>query len=67
MNNILDLAKKAQNAEELISLAKEAGIDLKPEEAKQYFAKANLEICDENLEQVAGGVDALAVGTVFRF
>ena len=69
-NNILDLAKKAHDAEELISLAKEAGLDLTLEEAKRYFAKADQEISAEDLEQVAGGAgqnDDLDFNIVARF
>jgi len=52
-NNIAELAKKAQNVEELISLAKEAGIELALEEAKSYFAQAA--ISDQDLESITGG------------
>ena len=51
MNKIAELARKAQNVEELISLAKEAGIELALEEAKKLFAQ----VSDEGLADVAGG------------
>lgn len=72
-NTILELAKKASSAEELISLAKEAGLDLVLEEAMQYFAKAGHEISDADIEQVTGGVAVnkagidLDLGIVARF
>lgn len=69
-NSILDLVKKAHDAEELVSLAKEAGLDLNLEEAKQYFAKADQEVSAEDLEQVAGGAgqnDELDFSIVARF
>ena len=57
-NNIAELARKAQNVEELISLAKEAGIELMLEEAKSYFAQAA--VSDQDLESVMGGTAATA-------
>ena len=52
--NIAELAQKAQNVEELIALAKEAGIELALEEAKKFFSQACLN--DEDLEKVSGGL-----------
>lgn len=53
MNKIAELARKAQNVEELITLAKEAGIELALEEAKKIFAQ----VSDEDLSDVAGGIN----------
>ena len=53
-NIIAELACKAQNVEELISLAKEAGIELTLDEAKKLFAEAC--VSDKDLENVSGGV-----------
>ena len=52
--NIAELALKAQNVEELIALAKEAGIELALEEAKKFFSQACID--DQDLENVSGGL-----------
>ena len=53
----LTKAKQAKSAEELLTLAKESGMDLSEEQAKKAFAALNQqgELSDEELEQVAGG------------
>ena len=50
-------AKAAKNAEELIALAKENGIEMTEEEAKNLFAKlhAEGELADDELANVSGG------------
>lgn len=50
-------AKAAKSAEELLSLAKENGLELTSEEAAAYFAQLNKggELSDEELSNVAGG------------
>ena len=50
-------AKAAKNAEELIALAKENGIEMTEEEAKNLFAKlhAEGELADDELGNVSGG------------
>ena len=50
-------AKKASSTQELLSLAKENGIEVTEEEAAAYFAqmKKNGELSDEELDNVAGG------------
>ena len=55
---LLEKAKDAKNAEELVAIAKENGIELTAEEAKSYFAKLNSktgELNDDELDNVAGG------------
>lgn len=54
---LLEQAKKAKSAEELMSLAKENGMELTKEEAEAYFAQLNKsgELSDEELDNVAGG------------
>lgn len=57
-NEILEKAKKINNAEELLVLAKENNIELTVEQAKAYFAQLNpktVEFSDEELSNVAGG------------
>ena len=50
-------AKAAKSVEELLSLAKENGIALTEENAKEYFSEFRKEgeISDEELENAAGG------------
>ena len=50
-------AKQAKSVEELLALAKENGMELTEEEAKNYFAELNKEgeIADEELDNVSGG------------
>ena len=55
---IIEKAKTARSAEELLSLAKENGVEMTKEEAAQYFALLNPasgEMADDELENVAGG------------
>lgn len=55
---LLEKAKDAKNAEELVAIAKENGIELTAEEAKTYFAQLNTkagELHDDELDNVAGG------------
>ena len=50
------LASKCQTPEELIELAKEAGIELTKEEAQAYLDELeNMELDKEALDKVAGG------------
>lgn len=55
--SLYEQARGAKSAEELISLAKTAGIDLGEENAKQLFAQLNRsgELSDDELNNVAGG------------
>ena len=54
---LFEKAKEAKSAEELVSLAKENGMELTEEEAAAYFAQLNKsgELSDEELDNVAGG------------
>ena len=55
---LVEKAKLAKSAAELITLAKENGTEITAEEAANYFAKLNKksgDIDDEELENVAGG------------
>ena len=51
-------AKEANSVEELITLAKENGVELTEEDAKMYFEQLNAkkgELSDDELDAVAGG------------
>lgn len=54
---LLEKAKTAKSAEELLELAKAENIELTAEQAKEYFATihASGELSDEELDNVAGG------------
>ena len=54
---LLEKAKTAKTAEELIEMAKAENIELNAEEAAQAFAKMNKngELSDEELDNVSGG------------
>ena len=53
----LTKAKAAKSAEELLALAKENGLELTEEEAKNYFEQWHKkgELADEELDNVSGG------------
>ena len=56
--DLLVKAKQAKNPEELMSLAKENGIEMTEESAKAYFEQLNPktgELSDDELDNVAGG------------
>lgn len=54
---LIEQAKSAKSVEELLSLAKDAGVAMDEENAKQLFAQLNRqgELADEELDSVAGG------------
>ena len=54
---LIEKAKAAKSAEELMAIAKENGIELTEKEAAEYFAQLNKsgELADEELDSVAGG------------
>ncbi|MDE7399062.1 MAG: hypothetical protein K2N06_05985 [Oscillospiraceae bacterium] len=54
---LIEKAKQAKSAEELLSLAKENEIELSEIEAKAYFEQLNKsgELSDEELDNVSGG------------
>jgi predicted ribosomally synthesized peptide with nif11-like leader len=56
---MIDKAKAAKSAEELLEIAKANGVELTAEEAKTYFEqlKANSAVSDDELDTVAGGSD----------
>ena len=54
---MLEKAMQCKSAGELIALAKTGGVDLTKEEAEAYLAElADVELDDEKLKQIAGGV-----------
>ena len=55
---IINKAKAAKSAEELLALAKANNVEIAEEEAKTYFAQlgANGIVSDEELDIVAGGL-----------
>ncbi len=55
-SEIISKAKEAKSAEELITLAKENGIEITQEEAQAYFDKRGKagEISDDELDHVTG-------------
>ena len=62
MNNLtpemIEKAKAARSAEELLALAKENNVEMTEDEAKTYFAQLNPkggEVSDDELENVSGG------------
>ena len=55
---MIEKAKAAKNAEELLEIAKAAGIEMTEDDAKTYFAQLNPksgELSDDDLDNVAGG------------
>ena len=56
-DEMLEKAKTAKSAEELLAMAKAENIELNAEEAAQAFAKMNKngELSDEELDNVSGG------------
>ncbi len=54
---LIEKAKQAKSHEELIALAKENGIELSEDKAKEYFERLNRsgELSDEELDNVSGG------------
>ena len=55
---MIEKAKAAKSAEELLELAKANGVEMTADEAKTYFAQLNPksgELDDDDLDAVAGG------------
>ena len=55
---LITKAKAAKSVAELLDIAKENGIELTEEDAKEYFAKLNPtkgELSDDELDDVSGG------------
>ena len=57
LNELLEKAKTAKSAEELLAMAKAEKVELTEEEAAKAFAELNKtgELSDEELDNVAGG------------
>ena len=56
-NKLIEKAKTAKTAEELLAMAKAENIEMTAEEAAKYFAELHKtgELSDEELDNVAGG------------
>lgn len=56
-NEHIKMAQHAKTAEELLTIAKENGIDMTKEQAKEYFAELHKtgELTDDELGAVVGG------------
>ena len=56
-NEMIEKAKTAKTAEELLAMAKAENIEISAEEAAKAFAELNKtgELSDEELDNVAGG------------
>ena len=56
-NELIEKARAAKSAEELMAIAKENGMEMTEEEAAEYFAQLNRsgELSDDELDSVAGG------------
>ena len=54
---LMEKARAAKSAKELMSLAKENGVEMTEEEAQAYFSQLNKsgELADDELDSVAGG------------
>ena len=55
---MIEQAKAAKSAEELLALAKANGVEMTADEAKTYFSQLNPtsgELSDDDLDNVAGG------------
>ena len=58
---MIEKAKAAKSAEELLEIAKANGVEMTADEAKSYFAQLNPksgELDDDDLDSVAGGACA---------
>ncbi len=49
--------KEVGSVEEILSYAKEQGISLTEEQAKEIFARVSGALSDDDLKEVAGGAD----------
>ena len=64
---MIEKAKAAKSAEELLALAKENGLEMTADEAATYFAQLNPksgELSDDDLGNVAGGACDIYIGTI---
>ena len=64
LKDLMEKAKETKNPKELLALAKEADIEMSPQEAEENFALLNKkgELSDEELDNVAGGGCDTSVG-----
>lgn len=62
---ILQKAKKAESAEELIKIAKESGYELSEKKAQEYFERLNSdkELTESELSAAAGGCGSKSSAT----
>ena len=69
-NELIEKAKGTKSADELLTLAKENGMEMTDEQAKAYYAQlhpASGEIADDELENVAGGgCAAMGIATPYE-
>ena len=70
---MIEKAKAAKSAEDLLALAKENNVEMTADEAKTYFAQLNPtsgELNDDDLDNVAGGAggcgEQIKSGTMVR-
>ncbi len=64
---MIEKAKKAKSAEELLELAKAGGVEMTADEAATYFAQLGTksgELYDDDLDAVAGGACDIYIGTI---
>lgn len=61
LQNLMEKVQGAKTPEELLALAKEAGIQMSPQKAEEIFALLNKkgEISDEELDNVSGGSNSV--------
>ena len=62
--NLIEKAKTAKSAEELLEIAKENNVEMTAEEADTYFAQLTPksgELSDDDLDNIAGGACASSV------
>ena len=68
---LIEKAKQTKSLEELIAAAKQAGIELTDEKAKEVFEKTHPKtgaLSDDELDDVAGGCDTEeSINTVFKW
>lgn len=65
---MIEEAKKAQNIQQLLALAKEKGVELTEQEAQAYFEQLHThgELSDDELDSVSGGGCNSAVAETFN-
>ena len=64
---MIEKAKAAKSAEELLEVAKAGGVEMTADEAKTYFAQLTPksgELDDDDLDAVAGGACDINIGTI---